>query len=147
QGQHQYLGNVVLVAPENQGAEGPVLHRLHLREKELRDGEQARQQPDTHADHLAVEEPLALQVLGFGGLHNSYVTVHADAGQQQHAAEEIDLEEEVSDGQVEQVHVCHGLQPVAHVNVDPCNHEISHSSHDKNHPEERRLIVAPEFPD
>uniref|UniRef100_A0A8C9S348 Uncharacterized protein n=1 Tax=Scleropages formosus TaxID=113540 RepID=A0A8C9S348_SCLFO len=144
QGQDQDLGDIVLVVPVHHGTEEPVFIRLHLGKEELGDGKQARQHPDTHADQLAVEEPLLLQVLGLGGLHNSYVTVHADAGQQHHAAEEIDLEKEVSNGQVKQVNICHGLQAVTNVYVDPCNHQISHSSQDKNDPVEWGLIVSPE---
>ncbi|TNN60549.1 hypothetical protein EYF80_029272 [Liparis tanakae] len=107
------------------------------------------------------------QVLGLGDLHDSNVAVHANAGEQEHAAEEVDFvdrrhhfaeadanvpaldgvegpegqraqEEEVGQRQVEQVHVGHGFQAVAHGGVDPNHHEVAHGAEEEDDPEERR---------
>ena len=60
-------------------------------EDELWEGQESGEQPDTQAGKFAVEQPLFLQVLGFGDLYNRNVAVHADAGEQKHAAEEVDF--------------------------------------------------------
>ena len=92
QGQHQDLSPVVFIVPVDQSAEGrPFDASLHLGEDELREGQESGEQPDTQAGKFAVEQALFLQVLGFGDLYYRNVAVHADAGEQKHAAEEVDF--------------------------------------------------------
>lgn len=64
---------------------------LNLGEDKLRESQESGDKPDTQADKFAVEQPLFLQVLGFGDLYNSNVAVDTNAGEQEHAAEEVDF--------------------------------------------------------
>lgn len=91
-GQHQDLDSVFTVVPVDQSAEGLVMvASLHLGVDKLREGQEEGDHPDDQADEFTVEQPLLLRVLSLGHLHDRDVAVHADAGEQQHAAEEVDL--------------------------------------------------------
>lgn len=56
-------------------------------------------------------------------------------------------EEEVGHGQVQQVHIRHGFQPVAHGGVDPNHQQVPDCTEDEDDPEERGLVLAAEGPD
>lgn len=177
QGQHKDLGPVEDVVPVDQDTEGlALLVGLHLAKDELRQGQETRDDPNTQAGQLAVEQPLILQILGLSDLYDGDVAVHANAGEQQHATEEVDLvdrpyhlaethtelpalfgisspegeraqEEEVCHSQVEQVDVGHGFQTVADSGVDPNHQEVTQGTQGEDEPEERRLILPTELPD
>lgn len=149
---------------------------LHPGEDELRQGEEGGDHPDAQADEFTAEQPLLLHVVSLGHLHDGDVAVHADAGEQQHAAEEVDpvdgrhqfterhakvpaadgvhgpegqraQEEEVGHGQVQQVHVRHGFQAVAHGGVDPDHQQVPDGAEDEDDPEERGFVTAAKGPD
>lgn len=91
-GQDQDLDSVFIVVPVDQSAEGLVSWAsLHLSVDKLREGQEGGDHPDNQADEFTVEQPLLLRVLSLGHLHDRDVAVHADAGEQEHAAEEVDL--------------------------------------------------------
>ncbi len=150
--------------------------RLHLSEDKLWEGQESGDTPDTQASQFAVEESLFLQVLGLGDLYNSNVAVHANAGEQKHAAEEVDFidgrhyfaqtdakvpalggvdgpegqhaqEEEVRHSQVEQIHVGHCFQAAAHHCVDPNHQEVAYSTKDEDDPVKRGFVLPSKCPD
>lgn len=90
-GQDQDLDSVFAVVPVDQSARGLVMVGLHRGVDELGEGQEGGEHPDDQADEFAAEQPLLLRVLSLGHLHDGDVAVHADAGEQQHAAEEVDL--------------------------------------------------------
>lgn len=93
-GQDQDLDSIFIVVPEDQSAGGLVLlARLHIGVDKLGEGQEGGDHPHNQADEFTAEEPLLLRVLGLGHLHDRDVAVHADAGEQEHAAEEVDLVE------------------------------------------------------
>lgn len=104
-------------------------------------GQDQRNHPDQSRRHLAVEHGLGAVAVGGDGFGDAEVAVHADGGEEEHAAVKADLvdgvhglahhqaqqplpggvgrpkgqregEEEVGAGQVEQVDVRHGLEPL-----------------------------------
>ncbi|KAF3836305.1 hypothetical protein F7725_028863 [Dissostichus mawsoni] len=97
-----------------------------------------------------------LPVVGLGDLHNCNIPIHTnaegntkvpalnciDSPERQHAQEE-----EVSHSQVQQVHVGHCFQAVAHSGVDPNHHQITHGTKNEDHPEERWLVLPTKLPD
>lgn len=107
--------------------------------RHFRNGEDQRHHPDDGGGHLAEEHGLRAEAVRRGGFGDGEVAVHADAAEEKHAAVEADLvdgvhglahhhaqnphrhgvgrpkgeresEEQVGEGQVEQVHVRHGLE-------------------------------------
>lgn len=175
-GQDKDLGLVVLVVPVDQGADGVLLLWLHRGVDKLREGQEGGDYPDPHANEFAVEQPLLLGVLSLGHLHDGDVAVHADAGEQERAAEEVHpgdgnrhlaerhakvpaldgvhgqegqraQEEEVGHGEAQQVHVRHGLQTVAHGGVDPNHQQVPHGAEDEDDPVEGGLVLAAKGPD
>lgn len=178
EGEHQDLCPIVFVVPVDQSAERHAMMvrlDLDLGKDELGEGQQGGDEPNPHAHQFAVEQPLFLQVLCLGNLHNSNVAVHADACKQKHAAEEVDFvegrhcfaeshakvpaldgidspdgqraqEEEVGHRQVQQVHVCHCLQAVAHCGVDPNDQQVANCTHQEDYAEEGRLVYPPKPP-
>lgn len=175
-GEHQDLGAVERIIPVDQCTIWQVSIRLHLSKDELGEGQQSGEKPDADACKLAIKQPLLLQVLSFGDLYDGDVSVYTNAGEKEHAAEEVDLidsgdyftqrkakvpalysidgpkgqhaeEEEVGHGQVQQVHVSHCLQTVAHSRVNPDHHYVAHCTQDEDDPEQRGLVVASKVPD
>lgn len=53
-------------------------------------------------------------------------------------------EEEVGHGEVQQVHIRHGFQTVAHGGVDPDHQQVPDSTEDEDEPEERGFVLAAE---
>lgn len=175
-GEHQDLCPIVFVVPVDQSAERLVMKvGLDLGKDELREGQQDGDKPNPHTHQFAVEQPLFLQVLGLGNLHNSNIAIHTYACKQKHAAEEVDFvegrhhfaqthtkgpalygidspdgqcaqEEEVGHRQVQQVHVRHCLQALPHPGVDPNNQQVANSTHQEDHAKEGRLIVPTKQP-
>lgn len=175
QGEGQDLSLVVGVFPKQHGADLPVVRSLHLSKDKLRQSQENGDGPDSQAGQFAVEEPFLLQVLGLGHLHDDDVAVYADAGEQEHAAEEVDPvnrvyhfagavakvpafvsihgpegqhaeEEEVGHRQVQQVHVRHCFQAVANGGVDPDHHQVAHGADDKDDPKERSFVLTTKLP-
>lgn len=177
QGQHQDLCTVECIVPVDHSAIGLFLWvQLHLSKDKLRQGHDNGDRPNTDTSKFAVKQPLLLEVLSFGYLHDGNVAVHANAGEEQHAAEEVDLvesrhyfartapeipaldgvncpegqraqEEEVCHSQVQQVHVGHCFKAVAHGEVNPNHQKVTHRPKDEDDPEERWLILAAKVPD
>lgn len=175
-GEHQDLCPIVFVVPVDQSAERLArMVGLDLGKDELGEGQQGGDKPNPHAHQFAVEQPLFLQVLGLGNLHNSNIAVHTNACKQEHAAEEVDFvegrhhfaqsqtkgpslygidspdgqcaqEEEVGHRQVQQVHVRHCLQALPHPGVDPNNQQVANSTQQEDHAEEGRLVVPTKQP-
>lgn len=174
--EHQDHCPVVLVVPVHQSAERLlILALLDLGKDELREGQQDGDKPNPHARQFAVKQPLLLQVLGLGDLNNSNVAVNANACKEKHAAKEVDFvegihhfteshtkgpaldgvdsphgqcaqEEEVGHCQVQQVHVRHCLQALAHPGVDPNDQQVANSTQQEDHAEKGRLVVHTKHP-
>ena len=175
QGQDGRLESGTLVAGVDHGADSNSVLLLDLAVQEFREAERGRHHPDGEADHLAVEEPFPPPHLRSHGLCDGDVPVHADAHDEQHTAVEVHLvhainhlaheglefplvsggngpegqggkKEKVSDGQVEQEHVGHGLHSRA-IPVDQDDEAVAHGPHDEHEPVQGREEVARKLPD
>lgn len=175
QGQDGRLESGTLVAGVDHGADSNSVLLLDLAVQEFWEAERGRHHPDGEADHLAVEEPFLPPHLCSHGLCDGDVPVHADAHDEQHTAVEVHLvhainhlaheglefplvsggngpegqggkKEKVSDGQVEQEHVGHGLHSRA-IPVDQDDKAVAHGPHDEHEPVQGREEVARKLPD
>lgn len=133
---------------------------LNAAVQQLWAGEHHGQQPDAHAGELADEKDAGTVAVGRDGLDDGDVAVDADAEKQEHAAEEANLvdakdelanvdpedpglgravrpegkgqeEEDVRHGQVEQVGIGHGLEPLE-IDVGQHDQPVAQQAHEAN---------------